>query len=265
MRNRPLLDCLSHSIAALQEARQRIVVIDDVNFLAHYVLATALFAATRAIAVLCGGNGPARFAAIGICADDYLRQAIVTSRLPQSAEEAALQAGVSVHLATDAAFHKTEAFARAQAIVSRFLSETDFVGIRVRRFFVAHILAELALDAVLVRTDPSIADSFYSAFNEANYAVVTRWTEDVVGKHLPHLPSVLARFAESHYLLHYQEPEGVATGLSRLCGRARQDTFKGENYGRLVEVVEKSTAALESQAEALLEETAEVMRALSEP
>ena len=77
----------------------------------------------------------------------------------------------------------------------------------------------------------------------------------VVGKPLPDLPTVLTRFARSRYLYSYAEDEGVATGLSRLCARARQDTFEGENYARLVGVVGQTVAVLERQAEALLGET----------
>jgi hypothetical protein len=229
------------------------------NFLAHYLLATRSLPAQEPLPFYVVGTALPDLVPLA-SARTHLRQAIVANHSPQNAEAAALQAGVLVHLATDTAFHKTEAFARAQAEVSGFLNETNFEGIRVRRFFLAHVLVELALDAVLIRADPGIAEGFYSAFMEANYAAVTCWTEAVVGKPLPHLPSVLTRFAESRYLVHYREPEGVATGLSRLCGRARQDTFEGENYARLVEVVQKSIATLKGQAEALLGETAEAVQ-----
>ena len=54
-----------------------------------------------------------------------------------------------------------------------------------------------------------------------------------IGRHSPELPAVLARFARSRYLESYREDGGVAEGLSRLCARARQDTFEGENFARL--------------------------------
>jgi hypothetical protein len=164
-----------------------------------------------------------------------------------------------VHLATDAAFHKTPAFAEAQAEAGRLLDGAGFEGIRVRRFFVAHVLTELALDAVLLRADPGIADGFYAAFAAADRARVTCWAEDAVGRSLPDLPAVLTRFARSRYLHNYGEDEGVATGLSRLCARARQDTFEGDNYARLVVVVTQTVAALEGRADALMEETGAVL------
>jgi hypothetical protein len=164
--------------------------------------------------------------------------------------DAALRAGALTHLATDAAFHKTPAFAAAQGAAGDLLARAAFQGIRVRRFFLAHVLAELALDAALLRAEPSLADEFYDAFARADRAAMARWAEGAVGAPLPALPGVLTRFARSRY------DAGVAEGLSRLCARARQDTFEGANFARLVSVVGQAVAALAPQAPALLSETA---------
>ncbi len=225
------------------------------NFLAHFVLATRLLTPAD----------PLPFYVVGSALPDLLPLAASRARLrpapverqpAPSAGEAALRAGVLTHLATDAAFHKTPSFAAAQAEAGRLLDGTAFEGIRVRRFFLAHVLPELALDAVLLRRDPTVADEFYEAFAAADRAQVTRWTGMAVGKPVPDLPAVLTRFARSRYLNSYGEDAGVAKGLSRLCARARQDTFEGDNYARLVGVVAQTVAFLEGQAEALLRETA---------
>ena len=228
------------------------------NFLAHYVLAVR-----RLPPII-----PLPAYVVGTALPDLLSLATRRSRLrphllaqiiAQSADEAALRAGVLVHLATDAAFHKTTAFAEAQADVNALLRLATFDGIRVRRFFLAHVLTELALDAVLLRADVSVADDYYAAFTEADFAAVTHWAEDAVGTSLPELPAVLTRFSRSRYLYSYGEDEGVATGLSRLCGRARQDTFEGQNYARLVMVVGQAAAAVERHAETMLAETASAL------
>jgi len=174
---------------------------------------------------------------------------------PELGARGAVSAGIWAHLVTDATFHKTAAFAEAQADVGALLEGAGFVGIRVRRFFVAHVLAELALDAVLLRADPALGDQFYAAFAEADFDAVTRWAENETSRPLPRLPEVLARFAASRYLLSYAADEGVATGLSRTCQRARQDSFEGENFTRLVPVVEQSVRVVAARAEALLSET----------
>ncbi len=228
------------------------------NFLAHYVLATRFLSPPLPLPMYVVGNALPDL--LPLAADRIrLRPALVERQPAGTDEEAALRSGILVHLMTDAAFHKTRTFAEAQAEASQILAQTAFDGIRVRRFFVAHVLVELALDAVLMRADATIAEGFYAAFMGVDYDGITHWTETTVGQPLPELPAVLRRFGQSRYLLHYQEDEGVATGLSRLCGRARQDMFEGENYSRLAGVVRQAVAALEDQADALLAETRQAM------
>ena len=224
------------------------------NFLAHHVLATRFLTPINPLPMYVVGSALPDLLPLA-ARRLRLRPALVERQPAPTADEEALRAGVLVHLATDTAFHKTAAFAEAQAEVSQILAQTPFDGIRVRRFFVAHVLVELALDAVLLRCDTTVADDFYRAFAAADRADVTRWTEAVVGQPLPDLHTVLTRFAGSRYLRQYEQDEGVATGLSRLCARARQDTFKGENFARLVAVVGQTVAALKGQTEALLGET----------
>lgn len=228
------------------------------NFLAHHVIATRFLTPAAPLPAYVVGSALPDLLPLA-ARRVRLRPTLVEHQPVPTAKDESLRAGVLVHLATDAAFHKTRAFAEAQAEAGRLLTQTPFAGIRVRRFFVAHVLVELVLDAVLLRRDPAIADDFYAAFAAADYSSVTRWTEAAVGQSLPSLPAVLTRFAASRYLCQYGEDEGVATGLSRLCARARQDTFEGANYARLVGVVGQTVAAVGERAAALLRETGAVL------
>ena len=221
------------------------------NFLAHYEIATRFLAPMS----------PFPAYVLGTALPDLLPLAADRVRLRpgQLAEGtefgAALGAGISAHLAADAAFHKTAAFAKVQAEVSGLLTGAGFEGVRVRHFFVAHVLTELVLDAVLLRADPALADRFYDAFTVADFDLATRRTEEITGRALPNLPFVLARFAEVQYLRHYTEDNGVATGLSNLCRRASQDTFVDENFSRLVGVVKQAAERMPKFVPALFGET----------
>lgn len=218
------------------------------NFLAHFVVADR-----------CPPLAPAFV--VGNALPDLLplaapRLRLRPAALVQASDGNGLRAGVLTHLAADAAFHKTTAFADAQAEIRVLLSEAGFVGIRVRAFFLSHVLVELALDAALLRADPSLAHDFYAHFGRADFAAVARWTETAVGVPLPHLPGVLSRFAGSRYLFGYETDGGLAEGISRLCARARQDTFDGENRTRLERLAGKSVAAVATWKTTLLQETA---------
>jgi len=228
------------------------------NFLAHYVIASRYLTPAAPLSSYVVGTALPDLLPLA-SRRSRLRPVLVNHNPALTADEAALRAGVLVHLATDTAFHKTAAFIEAQTRVSEIFSKTTFEGIHVRRFFLAHVLTELALDAVLLRAHFDIAEDFYTAFAEADFDAVKRWTEAAVGKPLPELPAVLKRFAQSRYLFHYADDEGVATGLSLLCARARQDTFDGANHTRLVEVVGQAVVALAGKADVMLRETADAM------
>ena len=224
------------------------------NFLAHYEIAAQILTPKQ----------PFSAYALGTALPDLLPLAESRVRLrparvaAQRRTEfgAALAAGVSVHLATDSAFHKTAAFAEAQAEVSALLAKAAFERMRVRRFFVAHVLTEMVLDAALLRADPARADRFYEAFAAGDFDLTAQWTEEVTGKALPNLAYVLKRFAQAQYLRQYAKDDGVATGLSNLCRRAGQDMFEGENFTQLVGVVNQAAGQMQRFVPALLSETA---------
>lgn len=225
------------------------------NFLAHYVIATRFLAPTPPLPFYVAGNALPDLLSL---ADRHsrLRPSNLAASPAATPEETALRSGALVHLATDAAFHKTAAFADAQFRVGLLVQDAGFLQIRVRRFFLAHVLVELALDAVLVRREASLADEFYEAFTKAMPLQTTAWTEATIGAPLPLLPGVLTRFAHFRYLLSYADDNGVAEGLNRVGIKARQAAFTGDNRGRLLWLVSQSIPVVADLALLLLEQTA---------
>lgn len=223
------------------------------NFLAHFAVATRLQPALSPLPAYVVGTALPDLLPL---ADQraHLRLFPVSHSLPHCPGDHALRGGVLSHLAADIAFHRSESFADAQTEAKKLLDQAGFKAIRVRRFFVAHILVEMALDAALLRAEPALGEQFYAALRASEGDHVVRWTEAVVARPLPELPRVLSRFAESRYLLHYGTDEGVAQALSHLCARARQATFDGENQARLVQVVGEMVDALKPKTEDLLRE-----------
>lgn len=225
------------------------------NFLAHYILATRFLSPPA----------PRPFYVVGNALPDLLPLADRHSRLRPAtlalapmttAEERALCAGALAHLATDTAFHNTAAFADAQHQVGTLVQQAEFSAMRVRRFFLAHILVELALDAVLLRREAALSDEFYNAFTAASLAGIVNWTETTLRAPLPLLPGVLTRFTQSQYLRTYAADDGVAEGLSRVSIKARQDPFTGDNRRHLEHLVSQSIPCVAELAPALLEQTA---------
>lgn len=230
------------------------------NFLAHFLLATQFLPP----------SGPLSAYVVGTALPDLLplaaprkrlRLASLTNAPEQTDAERALTAGARVHLLTDAAFHKTPAFTKAQTQVGELVTRAGFVGLRVRRFFLAHILVELALDAVLLRRQPHLTGDFYDAFAIVDFRETTGWAEAAIGQPLPSLSDVLTRFTRSRYLDSYAADAGVAEGVNRLGIRARQDAFTDENWRRLVSLASATIVTLTEQADVLLDETAAAVSA----
>jgi hypothetical protein len=232
------------------------------NFLAHSLVATELLRPVHPLPAYALGNALPDLLPLA-SSRSRLRLGRISSIVSTPAEKA-LRAGVLAHLYTDKAFHATTAFAAAQADVRMLLAQAGFSGIRVRRFFLAHILTELALDAALLRADHSLAERFYGAFGSADYAEATRWAETTLAIPLPDLPAVLSRFSQFPYLYSYAEDGGVAEGINRLCARAHQDMFSGDSEARLLTLVSQAVSAVGERAAALLTETGQSAQTLIE-
>lgn len=230
------------------------------NFLAHYLLATKYLAPIEPLSYFVVGTSLPDLLPL---ASVRLRPASLLTSPYSAAEHIALREGALSHFAADAAFHKLAEFHAAQERIADFILEAGFEGIRVRRFFLAHILVELALDAALLQDAPYIVDDFYCAFNKDEINEAARWTEFVLNRGIPDLYPVLARFARSRYLQTYRDNAGVATGVNRLCARARQDMFEGANDERLRNLVSRSLSIIDPTS--LMSATAEAMRQFSYP
>jgi len=133
--------------------------------------------------------------------------------------------GARLHLAADRAFHAAPAFHEATADVSARLRAASFSAPPPRVFFLAHVFVELALDAVLLGRDPTLAEHFYAQFNDVNVQVVADEAAALARRPLPRLAATLARFARARYLFDYATAEGLARALSRVVYRANLAAF----------------------------------------
>ena len=181
-----------------------------------------------------------------------LRLPVGTQRRDLTAMEGEIARGVELHLTADAAFHKRDAFAQATAHVKLLIAQAGFEGVRVRAFFLAHVLTEMALDAHLLRMRPELADWYYGHLEAADARAVTDWAQQATGRALPLLPQVLMRFGERQYLRHYATDAGVTEGVNRLCARARQEQFTGKNETRLVRLTGQVVGRMADYGSALL-------------
>lgn len=225
------------------------------NFIAHFAAATRLLSPALPTPLYVMANALPDLLPLA-APRARLRPALLDATPHLNPEDTAMTAGARMHLLTDEVFHKTRAFVNAQREAGPLIDRAGFTNMRARRFFLAHVLTELALDAHLVRQEPALVDTFYAYCADADGMQITRWAEAATLRPLPALPQTLARFAEFQYLRFYADDAGVAEGFNRLCARARQDTFKGDNEQRLVTLTTQIAALMDAGlAQALLDET----------
>jgi len=136
-----------------------------------------------------------------------------------------LARGARLHFATDRAFHAAPAFHEATADVSVRLRAAPFSTPPPRVFFLAHVFVELALDAVLLRRDPDLANDFYAQFDAVDVQAIADEAGTLVGRTLPDLAVTLARFNRARYLFDYATDDGLARALSRIAYRANLPAF----------------------------------------
>src|SRR5579872_3611873 len=89
-----------------------------------------------------------------------------------SSPAAELAAGVLQHLADDAWFHRTAAFAIASAELTVLFREALGPDDRHRPAFLGHILTEMLLDAVLIDRHPELLADYYRAAGQVDPRVV---------------------------------------------------------------------------------------------
>lgn len=225
------------------------------NFIAHFVIATRLLSPALPTPLYVMANALPDLLPLA-APRARLRPALLDTAPHLTPEDTAMTAGARMHLLTDEVFHKTRAFVNAEREAGTLIDQAGFTNMRARRFFLAHVLTELALDAHLVRQEPALVDTFYAYCADADCMQITRWAEAVTQQSLPLLPQTLARFAEFQYLRLYYRHTGAAEGFNRLCARARQDTFAGDNEQRLVALTTQIAALMEAGlAQTLLDET----------
>lgn len=136
-----------------------------------------------------------------------------------------LAEGVALHLRTDRQFHGLAAFHAVQESANQLLLSAPWETPPRRRFFLAHVMTELALDAELLRQDPGLPGDLYGTLSEALQAGLVEETERLVRRPVPNLGRSIERFLGSRFLYEYATADGLASALARVSARAGVPNF----------------------------------------
>ena len=165
----------------------------------------------------------------GTAVPDWLsvvnRRARVRSRhaavLVDSADERTRQlgAGIARHLADDAHFHATPAFAELSlkfcAELRTVLSEAaDF-----RPWFVGHVLVEILLDAHLIAEQPARLERYYAALDAIDGDHIEAAVGDVATASVDNLAAFVEAFSRERFLWDYLDDGRLLYRMNQVMRR----------------------------------------------
>lgn len=127
--------------------------------------------------------------------------------------------GVIHHIDDDRWFHGTHAFVTTNMELAVQLRDRLPGDDGFRPTFVGHIVIEMLLDALAIRDDRSIAETYYAAVAGVDAGEVQRAVVAISGKPVTNLASVIGRYIDAAFLYDYLTPEGMLFRINQVMKR----------------------------------------------
>jgi hypothetical protein len=164
------------------------------------------------------------------------------------APHAELAAGVMQHLADDAWFHQTAAFAVASAELTILLREALPADDGHRPAFLGHILTEMLLDAVLIDSHPGRLAGYYSALAQLDARLVEEAVNRMSRNPTDRLAALVPLFVEERFLVDYGDSNRLLFRLNQIMRRVKLNPLPAS----LGTVLDQARSIVERHAGALL-------------
>lgn len=135
---------------------------------------------------------------------------------------AALKAGCTKHYVADAWFHESEIFTRTCAFIEGLLHQEPQLFAGQRPWFMAHILAELTIDRILIRKYPGELSLFYTHLETIDLPKVFDFLSLTGKSNFTRLEKFYHGFVAARYLFYYTQDDKLVYSLDRVIGRTGQ-------------------------------------------
>jgi hypothetical protein len=132
---------------------------------------------------------------------------------------AEIAAGVLQHLADDAWFHKTAAFAVASAELTVLLRRAIPADDGYRPAFLGHILTEILLDSILIERHPLKLADYYAALSRLDAGLVEDAVNNMARRPTDRLKHLIPRFVEERFLADYGDSKRLLFRLNQIMRR----------------------------------------------
>jgi len=157
-------------------------------------------------------------------------------------------AGVMQHMADDDRFHRSPGFLEVSGqllvLFRRLLEPHDGF----RPGFLAHIVTELLMDAVLIDRRPELLRAYYTAIDTVDPAQVQEFVNVMSRRQTERLAPVLPLFSREAFLWDYLESERLLYRLNQVMRRVKLQPLPAETTA----VLEEARAIVESRIDELI-------------
>jgi len=130
--------------------------------------------------------------------------------------ETQLQLGCLAHLNADKIFHPSSFFKKYNEIIAYELNKYNSLSHIPRKWFLAHILFEMLLDRLIVKSNIAIAHQFYNDLEKIDTKILENFVLHFSNKNVAQLIKNFEHFCKAKYLYGYAQNENFVYALSRV-------------------------------------------------
>lgn len=144
--------------------------------------------------------------------------------------------GCLAHYAADKRFHASPFFKNILDIAGRLINEAPFSSSVNRKWFLAHILAELMIDRILVKNHPDELDGFYRSLSGIDDRELDVFLKQNGMEDTGHFFENFNHFRKVQYIYYYADNNKFVYSLNRIMIRAGVGALSDADQQVLLEV-----------------------------
>ena len=168
--------------------------------------------------------------------------------------------GCSAHYKSDKIFHGSNFFHKYQEKTNDLLKSSGFGNSFSRKWFISHVIIELFLDRMIIKTDESIADAFYDTLSKTKDSILESYLlaydcEDVEG-----FMEKYKHFRSVKYIYHYRNNNKFVYSLNRIMLRAGLKGLNEPDVKLLEELPTFMESSLISSPQDFIDEFREIFK-----
>lgn len=144
----------------------------------------------------------------------------------------ALWEGCQKHYEADSWFHDCDYFVEITEKLETDLTKLQSEGLFLeqRKWFLAHILAEVLLDRLIIDKHPKALDAFYRDLNLVPFAHIKSFLLEAGKDGMGRFEQGHAAFLNSEFLRYYATFGGLTESLNRVVQRTKQAAFSDAEH-----------------------------------